>query len=67
MAMYFLPMVILLDPLNIKQVFAVSFGELDISPITLWTLIALSAFIFLAVGISSLGLINSLLKGNDDS
>ena len=44
---------------------AVSFGELDISPVTIAILVGISIFIFLAVGLSSVQLVQSLLKGND--
>ena len=46
---------------------AVSFGELDISPLTLGLLIAVTLFIFVAVGLSSLKLIQSLFKEDPDS
>ncbi len=45
--------------------FAVSFGELDISPITVAVMIGISAFTFLAVGLSSLNLVKSLFKDSN--
>jgi len=46
--------------------FAVSFGELDISPTTIVLLIGLSTFIFIAVGLSSFKLVQSLLKSDSN-
>ena len=46
---------------------AVSFGELDISPATIATLVGISLFTFLSVGLSSLKLVQSLLKEDEKS
>ncbi len=53
--------------LGSPDLFAVSFGELDISPITIGILIGLSLFTFLAVGVSSANLIGSLIKKDNEN
>jgi len=45
--------------------FAVSFGELDISPVTVAILLAISVFTFIAVGLSSFQLVQSAIKDED--
>jgi len=45
---------------------AVSFGELDVSPVTIGVMIALSIFTFIAVGLSSLNLVQSFFKDEED-
>ncbi len=45
---------------------SISFGELELSNTTVFILIGLSIFSFLAVGISSLKLIQTALSSEDD-
>ena len=45
---------------------AVSFGELDVSLVTIGIMIVLSIFTFIAVGLSSLNLVQSLFKDDED-
>ena len=42
--------------------FLVAFGELDISPITIGVLIAITLFTFIAVGVSSFKLVQSTVQ-----
>ncbi|AAP99780.1 hypothetical protein EV11_2001 [Prochlorococcus sp. SS52] len=45
---------------------SIKFGELDLSNSTVYILIAITLFIFLAVGISSFQLIQSAFTSEDD-
>ena len=48
-------------------IFAVSFGELDISPATIAVMVGISIFTFLAVGLSSFNLVQSLFEDNKEN
>ncbi len=60
---------IILDMINIFSVqilSSVKFGELDLPLSTVYILIAISAFVFLGVGISSIQLVRSALENKDE-
>ncbi len=46
-------------------IFAVSFGELDVSPLTIGLMVGFALFTFLAVGLSSFSLIQSLFDDKE--
>tara|TARA_Y100001968_G_scaffold118879_1_gene108342 strand:+ start:722 stop:880 length:159 start_codon:yes stop_codon:yes gene_type:complete len=50
---------------NLQNFFIVSFGEIDIPPLAFALIIFLSIFVFLAVLISTLKLIQSLVNDSD--
>ncbi len=47
---------------NTLDVLGVAFGEMDISPLTVFILGALTVFTFLAVGLSSMNLVKSAVE-----
>ena len=47
------------------NLFIVSFGELDISPVTFGIILFIAVFVFLSVLISTTKLIQSLVKDSD--
>ena len=53
------------NPINYTKllyIFSVAFGEMELSPLTIIILIGLTVFTFLAVGISSLKLVQSAFE-----
>ncbi len=47
---------------KVLQLFCIAFGEIEISPLTVFILGALTVFTFLAVGVSSLKLVQSAIE-----
>ena len=56
----------MIDRLSTDLFFGVKFGELDLSYSTVYIFIGISSLVFLAVGISSIKLIQAALQNNKE-
>ena len=51
--------------MRISTLWAIAFGEMDLSPITVAGLIGIAVFLFLAVGISTLSLFRGVSESDE--